>query len=319
LYPPISVSAHTLLFQTFVEQAHRHSNHLILPIYLCDDNECYRPSSKLRRFVDRQRAEYRRIKAGDSSQLTAFRMQKLSSIGFHFESKVKTRPWEERFDALRRFKENFGHCKVPRLFDQPTYEGLGKWVAEQRTKRNYMLKGKRTTMTPEREKMLTDLGMIWSVFKLPPKEERAERKPWSYRFKELLEFKERHGHTIVPQAYPALGHWVHSQRVNYKLMKQGRKSPMTRQQALKLQEIDFVFEVMPRKNQEVSRQSLGNPFPHLPLIESKNDDPDTQGTTPSINAASREEIGSESSQDSVPGAVPRNESLGNDLSQGIEI
>jgi hypothetical protein len=28
---------------------------------------------------------------------------------------------------------------------------------------------------------------------------------------------------------------------------------------------------MPRKNQHNHRQSLGNPFPHLPLIQSQND------------------------------------------------
>jgi len=115
--------------------------------------------------------------------------------------------------------------------------------------------------------------MIWVVFKLPPKEDRAERKPWAERFQELLAFQNEHGHTVVPQHYPVLGHWVHTQRVHYKLMKQGRKSLMTPEQAFQLADIGFTFEVMPRKKSTI-RQSLGNPYPHLPLIASAGDTPE---------------------------------------------
>ena len=116
--------------------------------------------------------------------------------------------------------------------------------------------------------------MIWAVFKLPPAEQRAQRKPWSFRFEELLEFKEEHGHTIVPQHYPVLGQWVHTQRVHYKLMKQGRKSLMTSEQASKLINVGFAFEVMPRKKTTI-RQSLGNPYPNLPPV-------DVNGTTDAV-------------------------------------
>jgi len=43
--------------------------------------------------------------------------------------------------------------------------------------------------------------MIWSIFKSPPREERAERKPWVARFEELLAYKEEFGHTVVPQVF----------------------------------------------------------------------------------------------------------------------
>ena len=155
---------------------------------------------------------------------------------------MKPRTWEERFQELKEFEDKFEHCKVPRLFNQPSYEGLGKWVADQRMKYNHMLKGKKSNMTPEKAQRLTDLGMVWAVFKLPPKDERAERKPWSHRFQELLDFKKQHGHMIVPQAFPVLGQWTHTQRVNHKLMKQGRKSGMTPDQANKLHEVGFPFE-----------------------------------------------------------------------------
>ncbi len=107
--------------------------------------------------------------------MTAQSIERLNDIGFLFDRKVKPRTWEQRFQELTRFKESFGHCKVPRLFNQPSYEGLGKWVADQRMKHNYMERGKKSNMTQERAKRLTDLGMVWAIFKLPPKEERAER------------------------------------------------------------------------------------------------------------------------------------------------
>jgi len=218
--------------------------------------------------MEKQRSEYKKIRAGEDSYLTLLRIQRLNDIGFSFEAKCKPKTWEERYEELVEFNANFGHCKVPRL-----YNGLGKWVADQRQKYSKLLQSKKTNMTPEKAQKLTDLGMIWVVFKLPPKEERAERKPWAERFQELLAFQNEHGHTVVPQHFPVLGHWVHTQRVHYKLMKQGRKSLMTPEQAFQLADIGFTFEVMPRKKSTV-RQSLGNPYPHLPLIASATDTPE---------------------------------------------
>lgn len=225
------------------------------------------PSTPLRRWMEKQRSEYKKIRAGEESCLTLLRIQRLNDIGFSFEAKCKPKTWEERFEELVEFKAKFGHCKVPRL-----YNGLGKWVADQRQKYSKLLQGKKTNMTQEKAQKLTDLGMVWVVFKLPPKEERAERKPWAERFQELLAFQNEHGHTVVPQHFPVLGHWVHTQRVHYKLMKQGRKSLMTPEQAFQLADIGFTFEVMPRKKNTV-RQSLGNPYPHLPLIASGGETP----------------------------------------------
>merc|ERR1712161_87989 len=88
------------------------------------------------------------------------------------------RKWVER--QRNEFKKKFGHCKVPRL-----YKGLGKWIADQRGKYNDLKAGKKTNLTNEKAQRLSDLGMIWSIFKSPPREERAERKPWLARFEEL--------------------------------------------------------------------------------------------------------------------------------------
>lgn len=49
---------------------------------------------------------------------------------------------------------------------------------------------------------------------------------------------------------------------------------MTPEQAFQLADIGFTFEVMPRKKSTI-RQSLGNPYPHLPLIASAGETPET--------------------------------------------
>jgi len=105
-------------------------------------------------------------------------------------------------------------------------------------------------MTKEKAQELQDMGMVWQVVKMPDADQRAERKPWAERFEDLNAYKEEHGHTVVPQHYPVLGNWVHQQRTHYKLMKQGRKTLMTKEKALKLAEIGFKFEVKPRKKDE---------------------------------------------------------------------
>jgi len=154
------------------------------------------PLTPLRKWVERQRNEYKKIRSEEKSYLSVSKIQKLNDIGFLFKPKVKTHTWDERFQQLVAFKEKFGHCKVPRL-----YKGLGKWIADQRGKYNDLKAGKKTNLTNEKAQRLSDLGMIWSIFKSPPREERAERKPWLARFEELLAYKEEFGHTVVPQVF----------------------------------------------------------------------------------------------------------------------
>jgi hypothetical protein len=50
----------------------------------------------------------------------------------------------------------------------------------------------------------------------------------------------------VPQNSGQLGAWVHSQRVHYKKYKNGQKSQMTAEKALRLTEIGFCFNASDR-------------------------------------------------------------------------
>jgi hypothetical protein len=65
------------------------------------------------------------------------------------------------------------------------------------------------------------------------------------------------------QSYPALGNWVHVQRVGYKLLKEGRETNFTAEKALKLSEVGFEFTIHSAKCKPVRRRDLYNPHPHL--------------------------------------------------------
>ena len=60
------------------------------------------------------------------------------------------------------------------------------------------------------------------------------------------QYKAEYGHTVVPQNSGQLGAWVHSQRVHYKKYKNGQKSQMTAEKALRLTEIGFCFNASDR-------------------------------------------------------------------------
>lgn len=70
--------------------------------------------------------------------------------------------WEAMFNALVRFKQQHGHCNVPRKF--PESPELAKWTERQRLV--HELGG----LTEERQKRLEELGFEWSQYAAKKKE-----------------------------------------------------------------------------------------------------------------------------------------------------
>ena len=65
---------------------------------------------------------------------------------------------------------------------------------------------------------------------------------WNERLQQMREFKVEFGHCRVPRKYaanPKLGHWVNTQRYNYKLPKEGKPSLMTAERSRELESIGF--------------------------------------------------------------------------------
>jgi len=120
--------------------------------------------------------------------------------------------WTWRLEELKEYKDFHGHCLVPRKYKENP--GLGDWVSKQRTmyRRHLQIpnspKHEAYCRNQDRITKLEKIGFVWSV---------AQEK-WSTRYKELQQYHNIHGDTLVPSSYkenPALGKWVSMQRRLY--------------------------------------------------------------------------------------------------------
>jgi len=191
-------------------------------------------STRLQWWVAKQRKEYEEFKNNRPSTMDIRRVTRLTEAGFVFDAK-KTQSWEER--ALNWFQFKTKHGTDPKRYSE---DGLGKWVTEQRFKYNRYKQGLNTNLTEEQIKKLTEWGFSWES-KVKQPAVKASKEPWEVRYQQLIQWKEEHGHCIVPQHFPVLGQWVHGQRNEYRKVKRGQKSPMTKERIEKLEAIGFVF------------------------------------------------------------------------------
>jgi len=100
----------------------------------------YSNDPQLGRWVDKQRVR--------EHSLSKERKQRLTNLGFVWS--VYQTTWEKMLEALKLYKKQHGHCRVPRKYE--ANQQLGKWVDNQR----YMLRQKR--LAPERLAQLQSLG-----------------------------------------------------------------------------------------------------------------------------------------------------------------
>jgi len=104
---------------------------------------------------------------------------------------------------------------------------------------------KYSKITEERILELETIGFAWEVGKHEG-QFTTNDELWNQRIEELKEYKEKHGNCNVPQVYPAnkpLGEWVKTQRKHYRLKQQGKKSSMTEERILELEDVGFVWKV----------------------------------------------------------------------------
>jgi hypothetical protein len=114
--------------------------------------------------------------------------------------------WNMQHKKLVEFKRNFGHCRVPKIYEQD--KSLGFWVSTQRTIFNY-----NSTIRLDRKGNLDEIGFAWKPdvahhFK-------PDDKSWHQHYEKLVKFKRKNGHCMVPQKYEqdkSLGRWVSTQR-----------------------------------------------------------------------------------------------------------
>jgi hypothetical protein len=98
--------------------------------------------------------------------------------------------WGMRFSELVEYEKEYGNCLVP--LNWPCNPALAHWVKRQRYQYRIKNEGKHSSMTPERQQALQELGFTWDSHSVA----------WLERWQELAEFKEWYGHPNVPKKYP---------------------------------------------------------------------------------------------------------------------
>mmetsp|Transcript_18216 Transcript_18216/g.26076 ORF Transcript_18216/g.26076 Transcript_18216/m.26076 type:complete len:182 (+) Transcript_18216:161-706(+) len=167
------------------------------------------------------------------SSLTKERIFLLNKIGFEWSAGRYTK-WFDMFDELKKYKEIHGHCTVPTKCS--SNKRLAKWVSNQRHLYSEMKEGRSTIMTAERVDMLNSLGFTWSV----------REDNWHEMLEDLKEYRDRHGDCLVPQRYapnPALGHWVHAQRADKRMLSGEKPSNLIKERIFLLNKIGFVWQI----------------------------------------------------------------------------
>jgi superfamily II DNA or RNA helicase len=159
----------------------------------CNVPQDWQGNPSLGRWVGQQR--FRR----STGKLSAERIQRLNSIGFHWNTTDSR--WETMFAALIEYRQRFGNCNVPHEWSESA--ALGGWVSLQRTRR------KRGQISARQLQKLNSLGFVWDI----------RDGFWEERFSELVQYKQQVRDTLVPLKWPEnpqLGAWVANQRVRKK-------------------------------------------------------------------------------------------------------
>jgi len=111
----------------------------------------------LAQWVKRQRHQFKLKQEGRHSNLTDDRLALLQELDFVWDSRAAA--WEERFENLKLFKREFGHCKVTRK--HTAYLMLVAWLKRQRRQcRLSLTHSPKTSITPDQCRRLLDLGLL---------------------------------------------------------------------------------------------------------------------------------------------------------------
>ncbi|CAB9503320.1 expressed unknown protein [Seminavis robusta] len=89
-------------------------------------------------WVQQQRVEKKKYERGLKTSMTDEKLEHLSALEFKWQVKADHGDaWNCQFEALKKFKEEHGHCRVP--WKTPK---LGKWVSDQRSQYRAMCAGR---------------------------------------------------------------------------------------------------------------------------------------------------------------------------------
>ncbi|EJK57494.1 hypothetical protein THAOC_22454 [Thalassiosira oceanica] len=137
--------------------------------------------------------------------------------------------WELKYEELMNYKEEHGDCDVPQSMG-----ALGDWVFDQRIS---YTKG---SLAKERVGRLDDIGFTWRFVTTDGaavlSKLRRWEELWDWRYRELKEYREKHGDCNVPQRQGSLGRWVNDRRQDY------REGKLSNERIARLESIGFVWD-----------------------------------------------------------------------------
>mmetsp|Transcript_17276 Transcript_17276/g.49488 ORF Transcript_17276/g.49488 Transcript_17276/m.49488 type:complete len:619 (+) Transcript_17276:239-2095(+) len=223
---------------------------------------------KLSSWVMRNRAQYKgfrdppegrdgRLKAVTIGNITPLRIHALEELGFVMDTKEEN--WRKMFDELKIYKDTRGHMKVSLSTHAPLY----RWCDRQKLQYVLLKKGEPSNLTPERYQMLESIGFTWwnNANSSTPKKQ-GESQDFDAYFQQLLDFKNKHGHTRVAARQgwtdldrPAEGRvswklvqWVTFIRKHYKLWEEGKhdECKLDEEKIRRLEEAGFELSVAGR-------------------------------------------------------------------------
>ena len=91
-----------------------------------------------------------------SSQLDPERIEILNSIGFQWRlMECEKVSWDDRFEALKKFKVKNGHLQIP-----GHHPDFGNWPGYQKSQYNRYKEGKKSKITKEKVDRLIAIGFL---------------------------------------------------------------------------------------------------------------------------------------------------------------
>ena len=150
----------------------------------------------------------RMIRAGKAiGILGEDRIAKLDALGMRWES-VNDVSWERHYAACKAYYKEHGDLSVP--YDYVTEDGLklGRWIIAARKYRKSEIKS--NYLTPERERMLDELGMVWDTIDYL----------WNRNYEAAKAYFLEHGDLEVPKGWiqdgVKLDNWLNDLRKKYR-------------------------------------------------------------------------------------------------------
>ena len=126
--------------------------------------------------------------------------------------------------------------------------------------------GKEIFIDRKEDCVLESIGFEWSL-----------TTDWEDRYEELKKYKFEYGNCNVSQKWsenPQLGKWVTNQRTQYRLHREGKKSPMTEERIALLESIGFIWDAQEALWQqryiELKDYKVKHDHCNLPALRSQN-------------------------------------------------